>query len=153
MGMEKICITFDSSFYNMEQDPENRLEELALQKIEGKSYSEIREELKVAGMEPGEIGVLLRKVDEKVLEEALRSGRPNKSLQLHRTGLVLAVSGLLITIAFNVGVILQNLPDLAVYSPFLTGILLMFYSKMMRLRQMVREVKGPGAIRKKRPYK
>ncbi|MFO7668266.1 MAG: hypothetical protein R6W31_01280 [Bacteroidales bacterium] len=137
----------------MEKDQEKRTEELAREKLEGKSYSEIRDELKESGLSPGEINILIREVDEKVLAVAVSEGRPDKAQQWYRAGLVLAVAGLLISIAFNVGIILQNLPPLAVYAPFATGILMMFYGRVLQRRETGKEKKGPGPIRKKRPYK
>ncbi len=137
----------------MEQESGDKIGELVRQKLDGKSYSEIRADLKESGMPPEEISTLLREVDEKVLEEAVSAGRPDKARQLYRAGLVLAVAGMLITIAYNIGLILQTLIPLAVYSVFIAGILLMFYGRMMQRRQPEKEKEGPGPIRKKRPYK
>lgn len=130
-----------------------RIEELARQKLEGKSYTEIRAKLKESGLTPEEMSLLLRKVDEKVLEEAISARTRDKSRQLYRAGLILAVAGLIITILFSVGNILQNFPPFAVYSPFVAGIVLMFYGRMMQRRPIEKEKEGTGAIRRKRPYK
>ena len=58
----------------METDPDPRIEVLAREKLEGKSYSKIREELGASGMPPEEIGRLIRQVDERVLRETVELG-------------------------------------------------------------------------------
>jgi hypothetical protein len=40
-----------------------------------------------------------------------------------------------------------------VYAPFIAGILLMFYGRMMQRRQPEKKKEGTGAIRRKRPFK
>ncbi len=137
----------------MEKESAERMEKLVRQKLEGKSYTEIRAELKASGMSSEEIAALIREVDEKVLQEAVKEGTPEKSMQWYRGGLVLAVLGLLLTIAFNVGLILKNVHPLVVYAPFIAGILLMFYGRMMQRRQPEKKKEGTGAIRRKRPFK
>ncbi len=137
----------------MEKDLDKLIEELAEEKLKGYSYSEIRAELKESGMSPEKISKLIIKVDEKVLAETVSKAQPDKAQQWYRVGLILAVIGLALSIAFNAGIILQNLPSLAVYAPFLAGILLMFYGKMLKRRKPDTEPKGPSPIRKKRPYK
>lgn len=138
---------------NMEKVSIDRIDELVRQKLEGKSYTKIRAELNESGMSSEEIDTLIRKVDEKVLQEAVKAGTPNKAVQWHRAGLVLAVLGLLLTIAFNLGFILKSFPAVVVYTPFIAGILLMFYGRMMQRPQPEKKKEGTGAIRKKRPYK
>jgi len=137
----------------MEKDSAERIEELVRQKLDGKSYTEIQSKLKDSGLSPEEIKDLLRKVDEKVLEEAVKEGIPDKAGQWYKTGLVLAILGLLLTIASNLGVILKNFPPIAVYSPFIVGILLMFYAKKKQGLRPEENKEGTGAIRKKRPFK
>lgn len=137
----------------MEKDAESLIEELAREKLEGRSYGEIRAELKESGMTPDEISRLIRQVDEKVLAAALSEAQPDKTRMWYRLGLILAVAGLALSIAFNTGLILKGLPPLAVYAPFLAGILLMFYGRLIQRRKPDTEHKGPGPIRRKRPYK
>lgn len=136
----------------MDMDSNPRIEELAREKLGGKSYSEIREELKSEGMAAGEISQLIRQVDEKVLKETLEQGSRQKTQQWYRWGLVMAVVGLILSIGYNAGIILSRFPALLVYSPFLAGILLMFYGRMQQ-RKKPDSADGPGPIRKKRPYK
>ncbi len=133
--------------------PEEQIEKLAEEKLEGKSYSEIRAGLKNAGIADEEINRLIRQVDARVLETELLGGAMNRPRQWYTAGLVTAIAGLAISIAYNVGLILQGLPSMAVYAPFLAGILLMFYGKMQQRRQSETKVKGPGPIRRQRPYK
>jgi hypothetical protein len=130
-----------------------RIEELARQKLEGKSYSEIRAELPESGMPDGEVGHLIRQVDERVLEAATAEGRVGLPRRLNRIGLFLAVTGLIISIAYNAGIILKNLPALAVYSPFIAGILVMFYARMVQRKPPGIHGHGPSPIRKRRPFK
>jgi len=137
----------------MEQESQKILEKLVLEKQAGKSYSEIRAELKDSGMNQSEINSLIRQVDEKVLEKVVMENIPDRARQLYRAGLALALTGLLVTIIFNMGLILKYFPPIAVYSPFIAGILLMFYGRMLQRREMGKKNKGSGAIRKKRPYK
>lgn len=137
----------------MEKDQERIIDELAGEKLEGKSYSEIRSELMESGMSADEISKIIRQVDEKVLAEATSGAMPDKAKQIYRGGLILAVIGLALSIAFNAGLILRSFKPLAVYAPFLAGILLMFYARLLQRRKPEDEPKGPGPIRKKRPYK
>jgi len=136
----------------MDRDSDPRTEELVREKLEGKSYSEIREELKSSGMAAKEISLLIRQVDERVLKETLEQGSRQKKQQWYRWGLALAVAGLILSIGYNAGMILSRIPALLVYSPFLAGILLMFYGRMLQRKKPDSTV-GPGPIRKKRPYK
>ena len=89
---------------------ENQIEELAREKMDGKSYSIIREELAESGMSAEEISCLIRQVDEQVLRETAIQGQPNRAQQWYRFGLILAVIGLIISIAYNAGIILGMLP-------------------------------------------
>jgi hypothetical protein len=137
----------------MDIDSDPRIEELAREKLEGKSYSEIREELKISGMAAGEISQLIRQVDLRVLRETLEQGNRQRTQQWYRWGLILAVVGLILSIGYNAGMMLSRIPALLVYSPFLAGILLMFYGKMLQRKKPDPTYGGPGPIRKKRPYK
>lgn len=137
----------------MEKQQEKLIEELAEEKLEGKSYSEIRAELKESGMSADEISKIIRQVDERVLAEATSGARPDKAKQIYRGGLILALIGLALSIAYNAGLILRSLPPMAVYATFLAGILLMLYARLLQRRKPDDEPKGPGPIRKKRPYK
>ncbi|MCK4879012.1 MAG: hypothetical protein KAS82_00080 [Bacteroidales bacterium] len=133
--------------------PENRIEGLAREKMAGKSYSTIREELSESGMSAEEISTLIRQVDEKVLSKITQQGARERAQQWYRSGLILAVTGLILSIAYNAGIIFENLPALVLYSPFFAGILVMIYGKAIQRKQSAPSDKGPGAIRKRRPYK
>jgi hypothetical protein len=137
----------------MDGNAEHKIEELARQKLEGKSYTEIREELRASGMKEEELGLLIRKVDDRVLKETLEQGERQRTPQYYRWGLVLAVAGLILSILYNAGLVFTGLPALAVYAPFLLGILLMFYGRMVQGKKPASTSRGPGPIRKKRPYK
>ena len=99
------------------------------------------------------IGKLIRQVDAKVLEAEVSGSAADRAQQWYLSGLFLAIAGLALSVAYNAGWILQGISALLVYSPFLLGILLMFYGKTLKRRAPKKEEKGPGAIRKKRPYK
>ena len=137
----------------MSTGSESRIEELAREKMEGKSYSSIRNELAESGMNDGEISSLLRQVDERVLGETVKQGDRDRAQQWYRTGLILAVIGLILSIAYNAGIILAYLPALLIYSPFFAGILVMFYGRSLRKKQSASTDNGTGAIRRKRPFK
>ena len=132
---------------------ESRIEELVREKMNGKSYSEIRDDLAKSGVSPDEISTLIRQVDERVLDETAEQGERDPAQQWYRAGLVLAVIGLILSIAYNAGIVLNTFPALLIYSPFLAGILLMFYGRTVKRTQKTTEETGRGAIRKKRPYK
>lgn len=132
---------------------ENKIEELAREKMAGKSYSTIREELAESGMSTEEISALIRQVDEQVLHETATQGNPNRAQQWYRFGLILAVIGLIISIAYNAGIILERLPAVLIYSPFFVGILVMVYGRFLQRKQSSPEVSVSGAIRRRRPYK
>lgn len=132
---------------------EERIKELVRDKMAGKSYSSIREELLASGMTGEEVKALIRMVDERVLSETIRQSGPDRAQRWYRLGLVLAVLGLLLTIAYNAGIILETLPALLVYSPFIAGILVMLYGRLLQRRQSSPSDSGTGAIRRRRPYK
>jgi len=134
-------------------EEESRIDRLVREKLEGKSYSTIREELSEAGMSDEEISKLIRKVDEQVLNEIVRHGGRQKFQQWYRAGLYLALTGLLISIAYNAGILLSTLPAWIAYSPFLVGIIVMIYARTLQRRQSVPPDDGTGPIRKRRPYK
>ena len=134
-------------------DNESRIEELVGEKLAGKSYSTIREELVKSGMSDKEISNLIRQVDERVLSETVKLGDRDRAQHWYRIGLILAVIGLILSIAYNAGILLENLPALLIYSPFFVGILVMFYGRSLQKKQSVPTDNGTGAIRRKRPYK
>ncbi len=137
----------------MSTGSESRIEELAREKMEGKSYSSIRNELSESGMSEMEVKDLIRQVDERVLSETMKQGDPNRAQQWYRFGLILAVIGLILTIGYNAGIILENMPALLIYSPFIAGILVMFYGRFLQRKRSTPSDPGTGAIRRKRPYK
>ncbi len=137
----------------MSKVTESKIEELAREKMEGKSYSTIRDELSESGMADSEIANLIRQVDERVLSQTIKQASPDRAQQWYRSGLILAVIGLILTIAFNAGIILKNLPAMVIYSPFLAGILVMAYGRYQQKKQSAPSETGTGAIRRKRPYK
>lgn len=137
----------------MKETSEERIRELAREKMGGKSYFTIRNELLASGMSGEEAKALIRLVDEEVLNETIKQAGPDRAQQWYRLGLILAVLGLLLTIAYNAGIILGALPALLVYSPFIAGILVMLYGRLLQRRQSSPDDSGTGAIRRRRPYK
>lgn len=132
---------------------DKRIETLVREKMEGKSYSTIREELSGSGMSDEEISKLIRQVDERVLSETVKSGGKEKVQQWYRIGLILAIAGLVLSIAYNAGIILKGVPAMLAYSPFLVGILLMLYARTLQRKRSDPPDTGTGAIRRRRPYK
>ena len=137
----------------MKKTGESIIEELVRRKMAGTSYSIIRSELSESGFSAEEISRLIRKVDERVLEETMHQGRLGKGRQWYLFGLILAVAGVVLTIAYKAGMIFSSLPALLIYSPFFAGILVMLYGRSLLRKQGSPEQKDPGAIRKRRPYK
>ena len=129
------------------------IEELARQKLEEKSYAEIRADLAEAGMDRAEISQVIRQVDELVLKAETEQKYTEKARQWHRAGMALAIAGLLISIAYKAGVFLSGVPPWLVYSPFFAGILIMFYGRIQLRKHLEPNKKRPGRIRRKRPYK
>jgi hypothetical protein len=83
----------------------------------------------------------------------MEEGKRQRNMQWNRLGLILALGGLLITILYKAGMVLTQFPAWLVYTPFLAGVLLMFYGRMLQRKTLEQSPKGPGPIRKKRPYK
>lgn len=132
---------------------ESRIETLVREKMGGKSYSTIRKELAEAGMSDEEISRLIRQVDDRVLSETVLQGSRKKVQHWYRTGLILAIAGLILAIAYNGGILMKELPAWLAYSPFLTGIILMIYARTLQRKQSDPPDDGSGPIRKRRPYK
>ena len=137
----------------MDKLPESIIQELVEQKLSGVSYSEIRSRLGERGLSEEEIRKTIRQIDEKVLQAEIGEKHRVKTRQWYFTGLFLAVVGLILTIGANRGLILENRPKWIVYIPFFSGILLMFYGRMSQRKQPELFEKGPGRIRKRRPFK
>ena len=132
---------------------DSRIETLVREKMEGKSYSTIRKELSGSGMSDEEISKLIRQVDERVLNETVNEGGKGKVAKWYRIGLILAIAGLILSNAYNAGLIMKGLPAMLAYSPFLVGILMMIYARALQRKQSDPPDTGTGAIRKRRPYK
>ena len=128
------------------------IESLVREKLDGKSYTSIREELAASGMSDEEISKLIRQVDEQVLKSVREGGRDVVRLW-YRSGLVLAVIGLILSVAFNAGILLQGIPAWLAYSPFFAGIIVMIYARTLQRKQSDPPDNGTGPIRKRRPYK
>ena len=137
----------------MEKLSENILDELVQQKLEGESYTRIRARLAEKGLSGEEIRTTIREVDERVLRAEIERGRREKAKSWYWIGLALAITGLLLTIGFNAGWIFQGTPKWILYGPFFAGILLMYYGRRLQQKQLDPFNRGPGRIRKKRPYK
>ena len=78
---------------------DSRIEALVREKMDGKSYSSIREELAASGMPEEEIKSLIRQVDERVLNETMQNGTKEKVQLWYRIGLIVAIAGLGLSIA------------------------------------------------------
>lgn len=137
----------------MDTNSESRIEELAREKMAGKSYAVIRKELQESGMTGDEITTLIRQVDERVLRETIKQTGQKKAQQWYRLGMLLAVLGLMLSIAYNAGIVFRKFPALLIYSPFFAGILVMIYGRTMQKKQSGTTKRTPGAIRRRRPYK
>jgi hypothetical protein len=136
-----------------EKLPEEQIEELIRQKLEGTSYSEIRVKLAEQGLSLEEIRSVIRRMDEKVLQAEVEGGSRLRARSWYRIGLGIAVIGLLLTVGNNSGVLLEDLPRWLVYAPFFIGILMMFYGRMLQRRQSDPLNQKFSKIRSKRPYK
>lgn len=132
---------------------ESTIEELVLQKLEGKSYSDIRVQLKESGLSEEAVTHAIKEIDKRVLQAEIEQGHRDQSRSWSRIGLILSIVGLLLSIGFNAKFILKEIPRLLVYSPFFAGILLMIYGRMLQRKTPDPFKKGPGRIRSKRPYK
>jgi hypothetical protein len=132
---------------------EESIQELVELKLKGESYSTLRKRLLDMGLSREEVSEAIKKVDEKVLLEEISEKNLGKTRQIYRAGLILAIAGLLLTLGASRGIVLSNLPKWIIYSPFFVGILLMYYGRKGQRKQPQLYEKGPGRIRKKRPYK
>lgn len=137
----------------MNQLPDETIEELVQQKLDGVDYSVIRTRLADMGLSQDEIRETILQVDERVLRAEVELGRKRRSRSWYIAGLVLAVAGLLLSAGSNAGMILTGTPRWMVYTPFFAGILIMFYGRMQQRRQLDSSGSQPDRIRRKRPYK
>ena len=137
----------------MDKISEKDIDALVEQKLNGKSYSILRAQLSEQGFSENEIRETITKVDEKVLQAEIGVKHLGKTRQWYRTGFVLAVLGIILTLSASRGIFLEGLPKWIIYSPFFAGILIMFYGRKSQRQQPGLYEKGPGRIRKKRPYK
>lgn len=132
---------------------DSRIETLAKEKMGGKSYSSIRKELSESGMPEEEIKSLIRLVDERVLSETMKDGSKEKVRLWYRIGLFVAIGGLVLSIAYNSGILMGEQPAWLAYSPFFAGVVIMIYARALQRKQSGPPDTGTGAIRRRRPYK
>lgn len=132
---------------------EGEIEELVQRKLEGESYTRIREGLAEMGFSGEEIRGVIREVDERVLKAEIEQGNREKGRSWYWAGMTAAIAGLVLTFGSNAGWFLQGVPRWIVYAPFFLGILLVYYGKWLQKRPDDPLKNGPGRIRKKRPYK
>jgi len=137
----------------MDKISDKLIEELVELKINGESYTALRARLSDIGLKDEEVRETIRKVDEKVLLAEIGIKQLGKTRQWYRAGFVLAIAGLVLTLFASRGLILENFPKWISYLPFFGGILLMYYGRRGQRKQPQLYEKGPGRIRKKRPYK
>ena len=137
----------------MEKLPDIENEELVEQKLDGVSYTQIRSQLEEKGLSREEIKSVIREVDDRVLRAEIEGGARDRAKSWYRIGLSLAIVGLVLTIGANAGWILKTTPRWIIYAPFFIGILLMYYGRRLQQKQADPFEKGPGRIRKRRPYK
>jgi hypothetical protein len=131
--------------------PESTIESYVRQKLDGKSYSEIKSQLRKSGLSEEEVRETVRQIDRKVLRAEVNRANRKRASQFYWAGITLAVAGLLITLGHNAGLFLAGWPRLLVYTPFFTGIILMVYGRMLQRRQPDPFDIRTGKIRKKRP--
>jgi hypothetical protein len=137
----------------MEKLSESYIEELVEQKLNGVSYTQIRSRLAEKGLSDEEIRSTIREVDEMVLRAEIEVGARERARSWYWIGLAIAVVGLVLTIGINAGWMLKGTPRWIVYSPFFVGIFLMYYGRRLQQRKSDPFDKGPGRIRKRRPFK
>ena len=123
------------------------------QKLEGESYSQIKAELAKLGLSQKDISEAIKTIDDKVLRAEIEHGSLARSKQFYRVGLILAVIGLVVTIGSNAGFLFAGISKLIIYSPFIAGIMLMVYARILQRQHPDPFEKGPGRIRGKRPNK
>jgi hypothetical protein len=133
--------------------PESEIEELVREKLEGESYSKIRARLREQGLTEQEIRVTIRKIDEKVLDTEMNQRHLGSSRQWYRAGLFIAALGLGLAFGASRGIILGDVPKWIVYAPFFAGIAMMLYGRYAQKRPPGDDGRGPGPIRRKRPFK
>ena len=152
----KANINFDLSPRNIYKSltlHDHHIEELVQRKLDGESYSRIREELAEKGFTEEEVRNLIRQVDERVLRAEIEQGSRERGKTWYRAGMAMAVIGLLLTLGSNAGWILKGVPRWIVYAPFFCGILLLYYGKWLQKKPAGPMKTGRGRIRGKRPYK
>ena len=81
--------------------PESTIERLVQQKLDGESYQQIRSQLAQSGLSEEEIKAIIRVVDERVLLAETGQREEDRARKWYRTGLVIAIVGLIISIAFK----------------------------------------------------
>jgi len=85
----------------IEKLPDQVLEDMVKQKLEGESYSQIKAELAKLGFSQKDISEAMNMIDDKVLRAEIEHVSLGRSKQFYRVGLILAVIGLVFTIGNN----------------------------------------------------
>jgi positive regulator of sigma E activity len=104
-------------------------------------------------MSDEEIRGLLRKVDDRVLAKIHHRDQSRKAVIWYFSGLVLAISGILLIVARNAGLFMTSRPSWILYPVFFAGIAFMIHARTLKRKTRMKTPHASGAIRRKRPFK
>ena len=125
----------------MDQDRfDDRVEYCLEQKIKGKTYSYLREEMKAEGISEENISAIIKETDRQFLSELIDTGVVHESrFYLIVGGLALIIIGVSISIATYYRAVKSPYGGeyLIVYGPVLTGISMIFYEQRKKRNRYI----------------
>lgn len=123
----------------MNDNKSELIEKYAQQKLEGKSFSEIRNELKSINLTQDEINALIKEIDSEVLKREVENINEESGKEKLIIGYALLVIGLIITTLMYLGVINARLIYILGFGPILVGFYMVYKAKNKKKEEPKKE--------------
>lgn len=121
----------------MEQEPnkEKIIDEYTEMVIEGLPFDQVRKALEKENYPEEDIKFIVRKVDDQVMAHQLKKPQSKLGEKLMWAGLIIMTIGLALTLAHFYNLIYLGNSYLAIYGPFLSGMIIYFMGKSRKRKE------------------
>ena len=123
----------------MNDNKSELIEKYAQQKLEGKSFSEIRNELKSINLTQDEINALIKEIDSEVLKREVENVNNEDGKEKLIIGYVLLIIGLIITTLMYLGIINAKFIYILGFGPILVGFYMVYKAKYKKKEEPKKE--------------
>ena len=111
------------------------IEKLAVRKLSGESYRDIRQELKAEGHDDETIRHIIMRVDDVVLERERHRSRLIETKNVRLAGYALATVGVLLYATYYLRFWQSESYRLVIFIPMVTGLVLIWVARIIERRQ------------------